>query len=198
MGRTYARIVRCPSSGRTGRNRRPERRLPSGQPTTSAPPPTRARPVARRGSGRWAHRRHRRRSPRRAVPGRVRRRRGGLVEKPLATTSPTPSRSSPRRRRRGDRCWSVTSSVSTPATPAPRDGPPGAIGEPLTIYARRLNGIAAQDRLRGVARLPLFLGVHDYDIVRWVAGSEVTEVVARARTGFWRGWATSRTPASPC
>jgi predicted dehydrogenase len=60
----------------------------------------------------------------------------------------------------------------------------GGIGEPLTIYARRLNGIAAQDRLRGRCSLPLFLGVHDYDIVRWVAGSEVTEVVARARRGF--------------
>ena len=63
----------------------------------------------------------------------------------------------------------------------------GGIGEPLTIYARRLNGIAAQDRLHGRCSLPLFLGVHDYDIVRWVAGSEVTEVVARARRGHLAG-----------
>lgn len=60
----------------------------------------------------------------------------------------------------------------------------GGIGEPLTVYARRLNGIAAQDRLRGRCSLPLFLGVHDYDIVRWVVGSEVTEVVARSRWGL--------------
>lgn len=60
----------------------------------------------------------------------------------------------------------------------------GAIGDPLTIYARRLNGIAAQDRLRGRCSLSLFLGVHDYDIARWVAGCEVTEVVARERRGF--------------
>ncbi|MFN8591079.1 MAG: Gfo/Idh/MocA family oxidoreductase [Thermomicrobiales bacterium] len=60
----------------------------------------------------------------------------------------------------------------------------GAIGEPLTIYARRLNGIAAQDRLQGRCPLTLFLGVHDYDVARWVAGSEVTEVVARERRGF--------------
>jgi UDP-N-acetylglucosamine 3-dehydrogenase len=60
----------------------------------------------------------------------------------------------------------------------------GSIGEPLTVYARRLNGIAAQDRLKGRCSLPLFLGVHDYDIVRWVTGSEVTEVVARARKEF--------------
>lgn len=63
----------------------------------------------------------------------------------------------------------------------------GAIGDPLTLYARRLNGIAAQDRLQGRCSLPLFLGVHDYDIVRWIAGSEVTEVVARERRGFLAG-----------
>ena len=63
----------------------------------------------------------------------------------------------------------------------------GGIGEPLTIYARRLNGIAAQDRLHGRCSLPLFLGVHDYDIVRWVTGSEVVEVIARARHGFLAG-----------
>jgi predicted dehydrogenase len=63
----------------------------------------------------------------------------------------------------------------------------GGVGEPLTIFARRLNGIAAQDRLRGRCSLPLFLGVHDYDIVRWVAKSEVVEVVARARHGFLAG-----------
>jgi UDP-N-acetylglucosamine 3-dehydrogenase len=63
----------------------------------------------------------------------------------------------------------------------------GSIGEPLTVYARRLNGIAAQDRLRGRCSLPVFLGVHDYDIVRWVTGSEVVEVVARARSGFLAG-----------
>lgn len=63
----------------------------------------------------------------------------------------------------------------------------GTIGDPLTIFARRLNGIGAQNRLRGRCSLPLFLGVHDYDLVRWVAGSEVTEVVARERRGHLEG-----------
>jgi predicted dehydrogenase len=63
----------------------------------------------------------------------------------------------------------------------------GAIGEPLTVYARRLNGVAAQDRLQGRCSLPVFLGVHDYDVVRWVTGSDVVEVVARARQGFLGG-----------
>ena len=60
----------------------------------------------------------------------------------------------------------------------------GQIGEPLTVYARRLNGKGAQDRLRGRCSLPIFLGVHDYDAVRWILGSEVREVVARSRVGF--------------
>lgn len=59
----------------------------------------------------------------------------------------------------------------------------GTIGAPLTIYARRLNGIGAQNRLRGRCSLPLFLGVHDYDMVRWVANSDVVEVVAREHRG---------------
>lgn len=63
----------------------------------------------------------------------------------------------------------------------------GTIGDPLTIFARRLNGIGAQNRLRGRCSLPLFLGVHDYDLVRWVAGSEVIEVVARERRGHLEG-----------
>ena len=63
----------------------------------------------------------------------------------------------------------------------------GTIGDPLTIFARRLNGGGAQDRLRGRCSLPLFLGVHDYDMVRWVTGSEVTEVVARDRHGHLAG-----------
>ena len=75
----------------------------------------------------------------------------------------------------------------------------GTIGDPLTIFARRLNGIGAQNRLRGRCSLPLFLGVHDYDMVRWVAGSEVTEVVARDAAVSWPALATpSRTPVSPC
>lgn len=63
----------------------------------------------------------------------------------------------------------------------------GRLGEPLTVYARRLNGKGAQERLRGRCSLPLFLGVHDYDAVRWTLGSEVVRVVAEARRGFLRG-----------
>jgi predicted dehydrogenase len=60
----------------------------------------------------------------------------------------------------------------------------GAVGQPLIAYARRHNGKAAQDRLRGRCSLPLFLGVHDYDALRWILASEVISVVARERRGF--------------
>lgn len=60
----------------------------------------------------------------------------------------------------------------------------GEVGAIQTIYARRTNTVAAQDRLQGRCSLPLFLGVHDYDVVRWLAGSEVERVVAESKRGF--------------
>jgi len=63
----------------------------------------------------------------------------------------------------------------------------GEIGDPLHVYARRHNGKNAQDRLRGRCSLPLFLGVHDYDIVRWTLGREVVRVGAWERRGFLSG-----------
>jgi predicted dehydrogenase len=63
----------------------------------------------------------------------------------------------------------------------------GAVGDPLTIYARRLNGIGSPRRLKGRCSLPMFLGVHDYDVVRWVAGAEPIEVTAVERRGFLAG-----------
>jgi predicted dehydrogenase len=63
----------------------------------------------------------------------------------------------------------------------------GAIGTPLTAYARRLNGTASPKRLGGRTSLPLFLGVHDYDIMRWVLGSDITRVTATERRGFLEG-----------
>ena len=63
----------------------------------------------------------------------------------------------------------------------------GSLGAPLAAYVRRLNGVESPTRIGGRCSLPLFLGVHDYDILRWVIGSEVTQVVARERRGFLAG-----------
>lgn len=63
----------------------------------------------------------------------------------------------------------------------------GQIGDPAYVSARRHNGVNAQDRLRGRCSLPLFLGVHDYDVVRWTLGREVVEVAAYERRGLLAG-----------
>lgn len=62
----------------------------------------------------------------------------------------------------------------------------GQVGTPLTAYARRLNNAASPIRIGGRVSLPLFLGVHDYDIMRWILGSDVTRVTAQERRGFLR------------
>jgi UDP-N-acetylglucosamine 3-dehydrogenase len=60
----------------------------------------------------------------------------------------------------------------------------GELGAIQTIYTRRANTVAAQDRLGGRCPLPLFLGVHDYDVMRWLAGSEVERVTAESKWGM--------------
>ncbi len=62
----------------------------------------------------------------------------------------------------------------------------GELGAVQTIYTRRANTVAAQDRLGGRCPLPLFLGVHDYDVMRWLAGSEVERVTAESKWGLLR------------
>ena len=62
----------------------------------------------------------------------------------------------------------------------------GELGPIQTIYTRRANTVAAQDRLGGRCTLPLFLGVHDYDVMRWLAGSEVERVTAESKWGLLR------------
>lgn len=62
----------------------------------------------------------------------------------------------------------------------------GEVGAVQTIYTRRANTVAAQDRLGGRCSLPLFLGVHDYDVMRWLTGSEVEQVTAASKWGLLR------------
>ena len=59
----------------------------------------------------------------------------------------------------------------------------GQLGQLETLSARRHNSFAAQDVLRGRVSVLSFLGVHDFDIMCWMAGSRpvrvYTESVAR-------------------
>lgn len=63
----------------------------------------------------------------------------------------------------------------------------GELGAVQTIYTRRSNTVVAQDRLGGRCSLPRFLGVHDYDVMRWFTGSEVERVGAESKWGLLRG-----------
>lgn len=63
----------------------------------------------------------------------------------------------------------------------------GKVGKVQNLYTRRLNGKSAQDRLKGRCSLPMFLGVHDYDIVHWLAESDPLRVYAESQTGVLSG-----------
>jgi len=56
----------------------------------------------------------------------------------------------------------------------------GEIGELESVFCRRTNLVTSQERLRGRVSVLSFLGVHDFDIMRWVAGSEVRRVHTEA------------------
>jgi len=59
----------------------------------------------------------------------------------------------------------------------------GRIGAVKYLQTRRLNGKNAQGRLKGRCSLPVFLGVHDYDVAHWFAGGEPRRVYAESQFG---------------
>ena len=63
----------------------------------------------------------------------------------------------------------------------------GKIGAVQYVQTRKLNGRGAQDRLKGRSSLPMFLGVHDYDIVNWFAGSAPARVYAESQSVVLKG-----------
>ena len=62
----------------------------------------------------------------------------------------------------------------------------GAVGRVRHLHTRRLASIRAQERLRGRCSLPVFLGVHDYDVARWFAASEPVRIYAESQRGVLR------------
>ena len=62
----------------------------------------------------------------------------------------------------------------------------GAVGLVRHLQTRRLASVRAQVRLRGRCSLPVFLGVHDYDVVRWFAQSEPVRIYAESQRGVLR------------
>ena len=60
----------------------------------------------------------------------------------------------------------------------------GALGDPISLHARRITSSASQDNLRGRVSVQLFLGIHDYDAIRWLTGCEFAQVHTEARSGL--------------
>lgn len=60
----------------------------------------------------------------------------------------------------------------------------GDLGQLKSIYARRHNCLAAQDVLQGRVSVLSFLGVHDFDIMCWLADSPAVRVYTEAATGI--------------
>jgi predicted dehydrogenase len=58
----------------------------------------------------------------------------------------------------------------------------GTLGDLVSIYARRENVISQPERLKGRCGALMFLGPHDFDILRWVVGSEPVSIYTQAAT----------------
>lgn len=63
----------------------------------------------------------------------------------------------------------------------------GELGQLECIRASRLNLAQQQRRLGGRVSVLLFLGVHDFDLLRWLTGSEARSVYARGVSRLFRG-----------
>lgn len=63
----------------------------------------------------------------------------------------------------------------------------GEIGELQSIRTRRIQEIGSQTILKGRTTLPLYLGVHDFDIARWFIDSDVETVYAQSKKGVLTG-----------
>jgi predicted dehydrogenase len=60
----------------------------------------------------------------------------------------------------------------------------GKLGDPISLHARRITSRASQENLRGRVSAQLFLGIHDYDTIRWLTGQEFLRVHTEARSGM--------------
>lgn len=58
----------------------------------------------------------------------------------------------------------------------------GALGDLVSIFTRRLNVISQPERLKGRCGVMMFLGIHDFDAMRWIVGSEPVSIYCQAST----------------
>ncbi len=62
----------------------------------------------------------------------------------------------------------------------------GKLGQVASIFARRLNVITQAERIGGRCGVLHFLGIHDFDMMRWVVGSEPVSIYSEASTSVPR------------
>ena len=58
----------------------------------------------------------------------------------------------------------------------------GDVGQLVSLFARRTNIISQQQRLQGRCGVLFFLGVHDFDALRWVGGAEPKRIYCESST----------------
>ena len=58
----------------------------------------------------------------------------------------------------------------------------GQLGDLISVFARRLNIITQADRINGRCGVLHFLGIHDFDALRWIIGSEPVSIYTEEST----------------
>ena len=62
----------------------------------------------------------------------------------------------------------------------------GKLGQMISIFARRLNVASQAHRINGRCGVLHFLGIHDFDVMRWIVGSEPVSIYSDASTSVER------------
>jgi predicted dehydrogenase len=62
----------------------------------------------------------------------------------------------------------------------------GKLGDLVSVFARRLNVISQAERIGGRTGVLHFLGIHDFDMLRWVVGSDPVSIYTEASTSVPR------------
>ena len=60
----------------------------------------------------------------------------------------------------------------------------GKLGDLISVFTRRLNVITQADRINGRCGVLHFLGIHDFDALRWIVGSEPVSIYTEESTSI--------------
>ena len=60
----------------------------------------------------------------------------------------------------------------------------GKLGDLISVFTRRLNVITQADRINGRCGVLHFLGIHDFDALRWIVGSKPVSIYTEESTSI--------------